>query len=289
MTETAVAFSPGHISGFFDPYYSRDPKKSGSTGAGISISLGVTAKVRVLPSSKQEVNVFINNKPSEASTTKLTVMQLIGDEPFKVDVKLNQSLPVSQGFGMSGAGALSAALATAKLVGLSKMDAIEAAHSAEVAYRTGLGDVVAESFGGIEIRRSPGLPPWGVVEHIPGNYKIVLCVVGDKLSTSKVLSDETVLRRVRDVSKACLVELLDNPSIENLFKLSYRFAKETNLLTERLDKAIKAASNYGMASMCMLGNAVFAVGKTKRLLEVLKPFGSTYECVIDTTGATVLR
>ncbi|HEC81101.1 MAG TPA: pantothenate kinase, partial [Thermoplasmatales archaeon] len=219
VRETAVAFSPGHISGFFDPYYARDPKKSGSTGAGISISLGVTARVRVLPSVKQEVNVFINDKPSDASTTKLAVMQLIGDEPFKVDVKLSQILPVSQGFGMSGAGALSAALATAKLCGLGKMDAIEAAHKAEVIYRTGLGDVVAESFGGIEIRRSPGLPPWGMVEHIPGDYKIVLCVMVDKLSTSKVLSDAVVLKKSRDTARVCLDELLDNPSVEKLFKL----------------------------------------------------------------------
>jgi len=27
---------------------------------------------------------------------------------------------------------------------------------------------------GVEIRKTPGLPPWGVIEHIPGKFDIVL-------------------------------------------------------------------------------------------------------------------
>lgn len=289
MRKGAVAFSPGHISGFFDPYYDRDPKKSGSRGAGITLSLGVTAKVTVLPAKKQRIDVFINDKPTDAPTTKLAVMQLLKNTPFAVKVQLEQELPLSQGFGMSGAGALSAALATAKVCGLKKTDAVEAAHAAEVTCKTGLGDVVAESFGGIEIRRSPGLPPWGTVEHIPGNYELVLCVTGKKLPTSAILNDPTLLQRIRNAARSCLTELLEKPSVENLFTLSYRFAKDTGLVTKQVDEAIKAASNYGMASMCMLGNAVFAIGETEELLKVLNQFGPTYRCTIARSGATVVE
>ena len=63
------------------------------------------------------------------------------------------------------------------------------AHFAEVRLKTGLGDVIACSPSGVEIRKSADLLPWGLIEHIPGKYEMVLCVIGKKLDTKNILAE----------------------------------------------------------------------------------------------------
>ncbi|RLF39962.1 MAG: hypothetical protein DRN00_00565 [Thermoplasmata archaeon] len=282
-------FSPSHVTGFFDPYIARDPRKSGSRGAGFSLSLGVMTEVEVDQSAEQRIEITINGKKEDARTTKLAIKNLIRDAPIEIKIRIEHTLPISQGFGLSGAGALSAAIGVARLVGLTKIDAIESAHCAEVLCRTGLGDVIAESFGGIEIRKTPGLPPWGMIEHIPGDSEVVLCVLDEKLPTPSVLGNTELMRKIRKSARYCLSTLLEKPSLENLIKVSYRFARDTGLAKDKVIEAIEMARSYGLASMCMLGNSVFAVGETEKLVDVLSIFGKTYRSYIDQQGARVVE
>jgi len=284
----ALAFAPGHISCFFEPVYSHDLNRTGSRGAGINITLGATSEVFAENSDKQNIEVYINNKKSSAQVTKLALKYLIGKNPVHIVVKTNLGLPVSQGFGMSAAGAVSATFALSKLIGVSTNEAIKASHFAEVQLKTGLGDVVASCFGGIEIRKSPGLPPWGLIEHIPGNFNLVLCVIGKKIATKKVLEDKSKINKIIEYGKYCTKKLLENPSIENLFFQSQIFTKNTKLTDEQVLKAIDAANRFGKASMCMLGNSVFAMGKTNELCNVLSSFGKIYVCSVDEFGARIL-
>ena len=54
----AKAFSPAHITGFFVPHYDpQDPARSGSRGAGYSITKGVTTHVHAEPSPKDSVEI----------------------------------------------------------------------------------------------------------------------------------------------------------------------------------------------------------------------------------------
>ena len=152
---------------------------------------------------------------------------MIGEKPFKINVKTKNFLPFGQGFGMSAAGALSATYACAKIIGASKNEAMKASHFAEVTLRTGLGDVMASCFGGIEIRKSAGLPPWGVIEHIPGQFELVLCITGKKLETKKVLQDPEKSTKISDYGKFCIKKMIEKPSVENLFYLSQTFTKYT--------------------------------------------------------------
>jgi len=286
----AVAFAPGHISCFFEPVFvNQNLIKTGSRGAGINISLGAVTEVVAENSTKQDIEVFIDNKKSNAPVTRLAIKHLIGEKPLKIVVRTKLDLPVSQGFGMSAAGALSSSIALAKIIGSSKFDAIKAAHCAEVQLRTGLGDVLASSFGGIEIRREAGLPPWGIIEHIPGRYDIVLCVVGKKIDTKNVLLDDKKIIEISEYGKYCVKKLLEKPSVENLFSLSQFFTKKINLAEKRVIEAIEAANHYGMASMCMLGNSVFALGETNKLCQTLSSFGEVYVCTVDEQGARVLE
>ena len=285
----AVAFAPGHISCFFEPvYHNEDIFRTGSRGAGINLSLGTVSEIIVENSDVQNIEVYINNKPSSAPVTNMALKYLIGDNPLHVTVKTKQDLPSGQGFGMSAAGALSSTLALTKITNITMSDAMKASHYAEVKQRTGLGDVIASCFGGIEIRKSAGLPPWGLIEHISGDFDLVLCVVGKKIDTKKVLLDKSKTEKITEYGRYCTKKLLENPSIENLFYLSQVFTRKTGLADKTVIEAINSTKQYGFASMCMLGNSVFAIGKTNQLSSVLSKFGKVYVCNIDQAGARVL-
>lgn len=285
----AIAFAPGHISGFFEPVYNQDISRTGSRGAGINTSFGAITEVTVEAATKQLFEIFINDKKTEDAVTKLTLKYLLGENPVHVIVNTKLDLPIGQGFGMSAAGALSNALAVAKTTNLSNSDALKAAHFAEVQLKTGLGDVISSSFGGIEIRKSAGLPPWGLIEHIPGKYDMVLCVIGKKLDTKNILTDSVKANKITEYGKLCTKKILKNPSIENLFSLSQSFTKKTGLADPKVSKAIEAANQFGKASMCMLGNSVFAIGKTDELCKTLSSFGVVYLCSVDEIGARVIK
>jgi len=288
MEESPRVFVPAHITAFFDPHYDSDPLKTGSRGAGFSITLGSKVKVYLRRSREQDIEVFINGKRSKAITTLTAIRNMIGKEHYKVRVEIEQDLPTSQGFGMSGAGALGASLALSKLMGLDRLTAIKNAHLADVMCGTGLGDVISQAFGGIEIRRSPGLPPWGLIEHIPGDFEVVVCIVGRGIDTRKVLGDERVRRRISKYGKYCLSSLIDNPSVERLFDLSREFMRSTDLASREVERAVDAVSIFGKASMCMIGNSVFAIGDPDRLMEVLSNFGKVYRARVDPEGARFL-
>jgi len=285
-----VAFAPGHISAFFEPKYNASSlDRTGSRGAGINVTLGAMSRVRILPAPHFACEVRINRQPSDAPVTKHAIQILLDKAPFKVLVETTLDLPESQGFGMSGSGALSATLATSDVLGYSRDQAVRAAHYAEVQSRTGLGDVGASSIGGIEIRREPGLPPWGIVEHIPGNFEVVLCVIGKAIQTTRILSDKTRLVQIASTGRSCTKQLLEQPSLERLFSLGWEFTRKIGLAERQVLQAIEAARQVGMASMCMLGNSVFAVGNTPLLQKTLAQFGPVWVCGIDQTGARLIE
>ena len=286
----ATAFAPGHVSGFFEPIYqNQNADRSGSRGAGINISLGATSQVTVKSSVDQTIDIFLNNKKADASVTKLAIKHLIEDTLLHITVNTELDLPTGQGFGMSGAGALGSTIALAKLLHISKEEALKSSHYAEVTLHTGLGDVLASSFGGVEIRKEAGLPPWGIIEHIPGKYDFVVCIIGKEIETKKILSDPAKINEIASYGRYCTKKILEKPSIENLFSLSQTFTKKTGLADEKVLEAIDAANHYGMASMCMLGNSVFAIGDTEALCKTLTAFGKVYVCSVDQCGARVLE
>jgi len=285
-----VAFAPGHISAFFEPVYiNQNFDRTGSRGAGINISLGAISQAKLTYKSSQTIHVNINGKPSDAPVTKLALTHLLGTMPVSTQVDTQLDLPVSQGFGMSACGALSATLATADLLHLSRDTAVKAAHYAEVQLRTGLGDVVASSFGGIEIRREPGLPPWGILQHIPGSYDLVVCVIGKRIETREVLSDVRKLRKIEAAGQMCMKKLLEKPSIESLFSLGLEFTQKTGLASDRVLEAIEMADRFGMASMCMLGNSIFALGDTPMIQKILAPYGKVWVCQVHENGANIVE
>lgn len=283
----ARAFSPCHITGFFDVSLHEDPLKSGSAGAGIVLDRGVTTEVRAEEAERQEVEVFTGSSPCRCNVTEEVVRSLLGSARYRVEVIHELEMPMMQGFGVSGAGALSTALALNQALGLGytaeKLGRI--AHRAEVLNLTGLGDVIAELSGGFLIRKSPGAPGIGEVLKLDCDGKVFCFVVDEALGTKRVLSERGARERLNSSGKQCLKSLLASPSLENFLSLSRSFARSSGLLSSRVKAAMEVLEAKNIASsMCMLGGSVFTFSREAEGLR-------DWRCImanISSEGARVL-
>ncbi len=276
----AKAFCPGHITGFFEICLSDDDEKSGSRGAGICTSLGAVSTVET---GGNEIEVEINGKAGgEVTKEALNTLTKKGARAH-----VNLSLPQSQGFGMSAAGTLASTLSLSSILSLSRDDAIKAAHAAEVKHSTGLGDAISSAHGGIDIREESGLN--GRIKRVDGGGEVVIAIIGEAIETKNILKNERLADKISEVGRECMNEILAHPTIENLFFLSRRFAEETGLMDRKMGRAVEDACNHGMASMCMLGNSVFAMGNTREIAKTLSKYGNVYTCRVDEKGARILH
>lgn len=301
----ARAFAPSHITGIFQIFdQSADNLKNGSKGAGVSLSRGVTTIVKAEKSGKNSLQVKINGSISNSAEVSKRVVEAFLSKfkektaNHKVVVEHSVEMPIGAGFGTSGAAALSLALAlneTFKL-GMSKMEAAQIAHIAEVECKTGLGTVIAETFGGIETRTKPGAPGIGETRHIQAEKDMVVaCLSFGPLSTRKFLTDEAVRKRINEFGGKLVDRLVEKPSVANFMKFSRQFAENVGLITDKLRKVLKAADEAGfVCSMPMFGESVFTITEKDALPELLKIFGrhgsggKTIICEIDFEGARLL-
>jgi len=282
------AFCPGHVTGFFEIHRATDPLATGSRGAGMCLSLGARSEVTVSESTSQSITVTIDGKQSPAEVTKAALRRMLGNARLKVVAKTSLDLPLSQGFGMSAAGTLSASVALAEVLEMNRRDAFEAAHIAEVECSSGLGDISAIYRGGVTVRVRPGLPPIGKVLRIDGTPEVVLAVLGRRLLTSSVLRDPVKSRSINLSGGRCIEAILAKPTLSSLMELSQEFTLDSGLASKRAQAAMAAAQEHGRASMSMLGNSVFAVGSVEQLRKNLSEFGDTWVCKVDTAGPRIL-
>lgn len=291
MASESSAFCPGHVTAFFEPVENVDPFKKGSRGAGLCLTLGVKTRVKARLGRRQNVRVYLNRQEVTAGTTKWAVERAIGGAAFEAIVQSDVQLPVSQGFGMSAAGALSAVLAVndACDLGLSPLRCVAIAHAAEIEAKTGLGDVVPASLGGMDMRLEPGAPPHAVVRRLPADAELLLAVLGPPISTRDVLADPAKMKRIAEAGPRCVQEFAKAPALNELFRLGKQFSLETGLAVGKVRDAIEAAAPYGQCSMTMLGNSVFAVGQIEPLDALFKGMGAQrYRCKVDQKGVRLL-
>lgn len=251
------------------------------------ITMGATSEVECSVGDGT-VEVAINGKKERAPVTLQAVARLIEGRDLDVRVDTHLDLPVSQGFGMSAAGAVSATLALVDLIGLSMGDALRASHEAEILHRSGLGDVAALSRGGITFRRREGIPPYGRVDRITQDLEIIIGVVGPPITTSSVLGDEVLRKRVNKIGEECVLSLEMSPTLANLLRLSREFVSRAGLMTPEVRDAVKAIDRYGPASMVMLGNSIFATGELEGQERLLSDFGETHRVGVDWKGPRTL-
>ena len=293
-----AGYAPAHITTIFEIFNSDpEPLKCGSRGIGFCIDKGISTFISIKKDTKQDIQVLFNNKEIAGETTISTIRNLIGDLNVKIQVFSYTELPQSQGFGLSGAGALSSAIAlnSALNLKLNYSELVNAAHSAEIYNKTGLGDVVAQATGGVVFREQQGAFKFGKIKNIkirPKLKELVICILGQELSTSKIITDERYIRSINMGAKKYLSELqkiMTNNTISftELTKLSFSFVKESELLDSNVLKLIKRIQleSAGFASMIMLGNAIFSVGNTKKIQTICEECGHTFVCNIDSLPA----
>lgn len=261
-------FCPGHVSCVFQPFSSLDPMVAGSRGFGIRLSLG--AHCTTAQRTDRDVVITIDGVECQAPVTRRVVELLADGHGFDIDIR--NDLPVSQGFGMSAAGALSAALCICEDLGMSRRDAVMAAHVADVQGGGGLGDVAAIATGrDIAIRVLPGMPPHGKVESVRGRMgSMTLAVLGPKVVTGSVLTDPERMKRIRSAAEGCINAFMADRTVDSLYANSNLFSSSSGLESDDMRSALDALRSHGYhAGMCMLGNSIFTdapVGRVRSLL-----------------------
>ena len=147
MAEAAAAFAPGNISGVFKVIPHEDPARMHSLGLGFTVREGAAVSVR-----RGGSGIIFNGEEIEFPTVAAVLERVAPGQRLAVDVET--PLPLSSGFGLSGASSLAAAYAANALLdlGLSERALATAAHVAEVENLTGLGDVCAQYHGGCLVK-----------------------------------------------------------------------------------------------------------------------------------------
>ena len=283
MKPSAVtAFCPGHISGYFRRVTGATLSGTGSLGAGIVISEGVTATV----SRSERTSIRVNHvdgrgKMSELDNRSPLVQSVMDRLGVMASVVTDCHLPVGSGFGLSAAALLATLTALNQLhgLGLSEHDIALYAHEAEVLHRTGLGDVAACQGGGWVVRTGPGIDA-----KINRRYDLdepVFAISFGPIHTPSVLGSPCQMERVSSAFPRTTPK-----NVEDLFRLSRQFDEKSGLVTPEVQKVLQICSAHNIpASMTMLGNGVFAYGRDAR--QVLSQFGVVYECAMARTGARI--
>jgi pantoate kinase len=266
------AFAPGHVTGFFSVHPNDLPLRHGSTGAGFSITLGTVTTVTEADSDE----VLMNGEPFDGVTSR-AVLRRFREHGLKGQwsVAHETELPIGCGFGTSGSGALSLALALNELIprALPGLDAPAIAHLAELEAGTGLGTVIGQTFGGFEVRTQPGAPGTGRVTNLPfEGYRAVFAVFGP-IETPKLLGDAEVKAAISREGESLRALLLENPSIPRFLELSLGFGRRAGLVNPRLAALQDALSAEGVtAPMLMFGDGLFTAVETPTFERVLDLF-----------------
>ena len=255
---TAKAFAPGNVSGVFKIIPDEDPTKMHSLGMGFTVADGVTVTV----ANSDSTSVRFNGEAIEFKTVRSVVTKL-GDGGLGIEIETN--LPLSGGFGLSGACALATAYAGNALLGLDLSENALGmiAHVCEVEHLTGLGDVAGQFNGGCLVKLMVGDPLAAVSLPVP--EQIVHYRYFSPINTKDVIGHPGQRERINVAADHALTELARLKSnketrFAKYIEIAKAFSVESGLL---LDEDVKNAiaeceAAGGSASMIMLGNAVFS-------------------------------
>ena len=303
----AKAYSPGHITGFFstpDPHISTtDPKFLGSMGAGFSIDKGITSTVKVFSSNEKNYEIKLNGIPNfelKVSNFVIASYMRVIREPVYLSIEHQSDLPIGYGLGSSGSAALSLsyALNEALKTNLTKVQAAQIAHNADVVCRTGLGTVISEFTGGFELRLSVGGPGIGRVikSKLSTDWRvIVLCLkpIKTELWLDKWVTNENK-HSLNLLGRKMVNVLHQDPKVESFLEMSYQFAHEYHLDKGKCQNPLNLLQAEGIkASVALFGHTLFTLTErdnVSRIVKLLEQFeGQLLVCGVDNLGARLVR
>ena len=267
---TAKAFAPGNVSGVFKIIPDEDPAKMHSLGMGFTVADGVTVSVSV----SDATSVRFNGNEIEFATVRSVVARL-SDVPLRVAIETG--LPLSGGFGLSGASSLATAFAINALLDLGEDEHAlgMVAHVAEVENLTGLGDIAGQFTGGCLVKLVRGEPLAAISLPVP--EQVVHYRYFSPINTKDIIGHPEQRERINAAADAALRDLgrlkdENESEFAKYIRVAKTFSIESGLLRDDdVKRTIRECEETGgTASMIMLGNAVFSdvpfVGaKTTRL------------------------
>ena len=296
------AFCPAHITGFFKAHLDnkRFPEQHGSTGAGFSITEGVTTKI-IISRKKENQNFKISTKGFQSEKTDVSEFVLneflkLGDfDDVFFDIEHQISVPVGYGLGSSGAVALSLAFALDHVLGtkLDKKTIGKIAHNAEVSCKTGLGDVIGSYYGGFEIRTKPGAPGIGQIKKINIQNISVIMICFSPISTKKFMQEQ--LSKINGLGGLMVNRLLKSKDYNKFQDMSLEFAKYVNVITPKMNNLIDELSLNGIkCGVALFGETVFSMvseNSKEKVLEIFRkyPEGRIIISKLDEQGARILN
>ncbi len=212
---------PLHVSGIWFPVMKCNLISSGSLGAGVNLDLRLSAKLN----SSQKSPLLINGQEYFIEHYSY-ILRRIGAKPIKILIE--SPVRPGAGFAVSAASSIAVSLILQLVSGIKKTveKMLWPAHEAEIMMSTGLGDVLAEYFGGAEIRVRPGAPGIGMVEHIPfdDSLRVVVTAIGASLGTPRMLAE--IGDAEYGFARELYSRLVREPGIEELFTYSNMFTRK---------------------------------------------------------------
>ncbi len=288
--KSAKAFAPGAISSFFEIHDTEngapipDLERVGAIGGGFGLSKGSYTKVAAQEAKENQINILINNLPSQAKTTCQVIEALLKktDKKYHLTVEHQIEVPIGMGFGTSAGGALTTGLALCEAIGLplTYNEIGRIAHISEIQCLTGLGTVSSLTFGGgLILVTEPGAPGICKIDRIPlsPNYMIVVGYYQTQIPKKSILSSPEKKQEINHYGKKTLEAILAEPSLENFLDSCWQFAQNAGIATDNVRQLVKAAKNAGAvgAAQNMIGEAVHAVVHEENAGSVAEAFKQT--------------
>ncbi len=228
---------PLHITGFFAPFFTKDPLFCGSIGAGLILE----PKIKCCLEVSQETEIFFNGEKIKIEPVKEVLKAF---ENPKVKIQIFSPVCMGVGYGTSGAVALGVALGLCKLFKKPKKEGAKIAHLSEVKCLTGLGDVLAIFCGKeLAVRTTPGAPGIGKVRSFfqKKDIKILTCDL-KRENTKKML--KKITPKIAFLGEKLTKDFLKNPTLENFFQFSQIFAKEIGWQKKELFKKLEKIEKF---------------------------------------------
>ncbi|MEJ5292945.1 MAG: pantoate kinase [Candidatus Methanosuratincola sp.] len=271
---TGEGYAPAHITGFFTVCRSEEPIRSGSTGAGICIAGGVKTRLSAREGRPSGFQLRCNGSPVSSPTCSYVASRMVPEqEGYAIVAEQESVLPANYGYGVSGSSALSLAISINRALGMgmSLREVASVAHVAEVVNETGLGDVLAETVGGLEVRTSPGGPGIGVARQIPlsEDYVVISTPVAE-FQTRRMITERLTVNRINRLGKEALEAFLESPTVENFMFQSRRFWDGVGLSNEVIRSVLKRYESAGVENPSAKKGLVFAVVERARLAGILR-------------------
>jgi len=239
------------------PIFKGSPMFSGSLGAGLT--LYPPAKFIISYDKRHDECKFVfNGRCIDELGLLKTIDTIIGKGKLNITIRGQGVGDLGLGYGLSSAIAI--AYSYAKLITVSLKYSIRLtkagiiAHIAEVLNLTGLGDVIAEIYGGgLVIRLRPGPPTIGIIDSIPlSNVYVLVCELRGVLKPTPQMLSESLNKQIK-FGLLAYKNFIKNPCIESFLDEAYKFSKEVGFLTNDLDKRVRALLTPYLKSGCILG------------------------------------